>query len=143
MKRFLSGVGAIVFAVILLGVGILNIVLGVNRLVKLNAGKYVETQAVITKIETVEVADSDAPGGSREEYQLTVEYTVDGKKFVSQLSETPKEFYEGMELTVLYNTDKPTEVVLPGKTGAFIMIGMGVVAILAGVVLFLKRLRGR
>ena len=143
MKRLLSGVGIIVLAIAFLGAGILNIALGVSKIVKMNAGKYVETQAVITKIDTIEVADADAPGGTREEYSITVEYTVDGSKYVSQLRETPKEFHEGMELTALYNIDKPSEVVLPGTGGAYIMIGLGVFAILASVVVFIRKLQGR
>jgi len=143
MQRLLSGVLGIVMSIVFVAAGIFTLVMGIGHLQKLNAGKYVETQATITKIETIEVSDSDAPGGTREEYEVTVEYTVDGKKVVSQLRETPKEFYEGMELTVIYNIDKPTDVTLPGTTGAYIMMGMGVLAILAGVVMFLKRLRGR
>ena len=143
MQKILSGVLGIVMALVFLAAGVFTIVMGVGHLQKLHAGKYVETQATITKIETIEVSDEDAPGGTREDYEITVEFTVDGKKVVSQLRETPKEFYEGMELTVLYNMDKPTDVTLPGTTGAYIMIGMGVVAILLSVVLILKRLRGR
>lgn len=143
MRRLLSGVGALVLAVIILAAGIFNITLGVRKIVKVNTGKFVETQAVITKIDTVEVADSDAPGGMREEYSITVEYDVDGVKYVSQLGEIPNEFHDGMELTVLYNIDKPSEVVLPGSGGAFIMIGLGVVGVLAGAVLILKKLQGR
>ena len=143
MKRIVSGVMGIVLALLFLAAGIFTLVTGISHLQKLNAGKFVETQATITKIETMEVSDDDAPGGIREDYEITVEYTVDGKKIVSQLRETPKEFYEGMELTVIYNMDKPTDVTLPGTTGAYIMIGMGAVAILISVVMFLRRLRGR
>lgn len=143
MKKTMTGIMGIVLAVVFLAVGIFVLVMGINHLQKLNAGKYVETQATITKIETDVVHDPDSPGGTREEYEITVEYTVDGKKYVSRLGETPKEFYEGMELTVLYNVDNPMDVTLPGTTGAIIMIAMGVVAILAGAVMFLKKLRGR
>ena len=143
MKKTMTGIMGIVLAVVFLAVGIFVLVMGIHHLQKLNAGKYVETQATITKIETDVVHDPDSPGGTREEYEITVEYTVDGKKYVSRLGETPKEFHEGMELTVLYNVDNPMDVTLPGTTGAIIMIAMGVVAALAGVVMFLKRLRGR
>ncbi len=143
MKKLLSGVVGIVFALIFLAAGVFCTVTGISQLKKLNEGKYVETQATITKVETITVSDSDAPGGTREEYEITVEYTLDGKKVVTLLNGTPKEFYEGMELTVLYNIDKPTDVILPGATGFYIMIGLGVVGILIGIVLILKRLRGR
>ena len=138
LNRLLS----LIMSVVFIAVGIFVTFSGINRLVKLNAGQYAETQAVITRIESREVLDTET--GSREmEYDLTVEYSVDGKKYVSQLSENPREFHEGMELTVLYDVDHPDDVVLPGTAGAFIMIGMGIVAILAAAVLLFKMLRGR
>ena len=39
--------------------------------------------------------------------------------------------------------NKPTDVILPGNGGAFIMIGLGVVAVLASAFMFLQKLRGR
>ena len=143
MKRLFSGVLGIVFALVFVAAGIFVIVMGVGRIQKMNSADYVETQATITKIETTEITDSDEPGGTRTEYEVTVEYTVDGKTVVAQLNETPKDFYEGMELTVRYNVNKPTDVILPGNGGAYIMIGLGVFASLAGVFMFLKSLRGR
>ncbi len=142
MQKFFSGFGLILFALVFVAAGILCLVLGITRIHKLDSGKYVETQATITKIESHLEYDSDT-NTHREEYEITVEYTVDGKKYVSLLGETPKEFHEGMELTVLYDVDDPSEVVLPGKTGAYIIIGLGVVGILAGGVAFIKRLRSR
>ena len=143
MKNFFSGVGAIVMAVVFLAAGIFCIYMGADRLQKMNAGKYVETKATVTNIEKEEIYDSDSPGDTRTEYHITVEYSVDGNKYVSKLGETPSEFNEGMELTVLYNVDNPSEVVLPGNTGSYVMIGIGVVGVLAGIALFLKKLRGR
>ena len=143
MKRFLSGAGAILMAVVFLAAGVLNIVLGFNRMSKINAGKYIETQAKITNIESIEVADADAPGGTRTDYTITVEYTIDGKKYVSQLGEIPNEFHEGMELKVLYNIDKPTDLILPGNGGTVIHFVIGAVGVLAGIALFLQKLRGR
>lgn len=143
MKRILSGVGGIVLALIFVAAGVVCLIMGISRMQKMNAGKYVETKATIVKIETVSVADPDAPGGFRDEHTVTVEYTVDGKKYVSQMSETPDKMYEGMELNVLYNVDDPTEVILPGNTGTYIMIGLGAVGILAGLAVLFKKLRGR
>ena len=59
------------------------------------------------------------------------------------MGETPKEFYEGMELDVWYNTEKPTDVILPGSKGHLVMIGIGVVGVLAGLAILFKRLTGR
>lgn len=143
MNKLLTGIMGIVFAVVFIAAGVFCLITGINQMQKMKQGKYVETQATITQIETNEISDSDAPSGYRTEYDITVEYTLDGKKVVAQLNGTPKDFYEGMELTVLYNQDKPTDVVLPGNTGNYIMIGLGVVAILAGAFALLKRLRGR
>ncbi|MBQ9544937.1 MAG: DUF3592 domain-containing protein [Clostridia bacterium] len=143
MKNFFSGIGALVLALIFLAAGIFCIYLGADKINKTNSGKYVETKATITKIDKTETYDDDAPGNSRVDYAITVEYTVDGKTYVSQLKENPSEFSEGMELTVVYNVDDPNEVTLPGVGGAYIMIGLGVIGIIASGVLVLKRLRGR
>ena len=141
MNRLLNGVLSIVMAVILVGVGVFMLTMGVGRLRALNTGKFVETQATVTRIDTRTESDPDGP--DRTVYDLTVEYTVDGKKVVAQLEDNPKDFYEGMELTVQYNMDKPTEVTLPGKSSAYIMLGMGTVALLCAAVLVLQKLRGR
>ena len=140
MKNFFKGVGALIFALIFLAAGVLCLMLGIKRLNDLSAGKYAEVQAKIVKIEAETVYDDDAV---REEYTITVEYTVDGVKYVSILGENPREFHEGMELTVLYRVDNPSEVVLPGKTGSYIMIGLGAVGIIIGIVLILKKISGR
>lgn len=136
MKQGVNGITKILFGAVFVAAGVLLIILGINRLVKMNAGKYVETQAKITKIETTLVSDED---GSHEEYEITVEYQVDGKKFVSRLSENPREFYEGMELTVLYDVDKPTTVVLPGKASSFIMMALGFVGVICGLMVIIKK----
>ena len=135
MKQGVNGITKILFGAVFVAAGVLLIILGINRLVKLNAGKYVETQAKITKIETTLVSDED---GSHEEHEITVEYQVDGKKFVSRLSENPREFYEGMELTVLYDVDKPTTVVLPGKASSFIMMALCFVGVICGLIFIIK-----
>lgn len=136
MKQGVNGITKILFGAVFVVAGVLLIILGINRLVKMNAGKYVETQAKITKIETTLVSDED---GSHEEHEITVEYQVDGKKFVSRLSENPREFYEGMELTVLYDVDKPTTVVLPGKASSFIMMALGFVGVICGLMVIIKK----
>ena len=136
MKQGVNGITKILFGAVFVAAGVLLIILGINRLVKMNAGKYVVTQAKITKIETTLVSDED---GSHEEHEITVEYQVDGKKFVSRLSENPREFYEGMELTVLYDVDKPTTVVLPGKASSFIMMALGFVGVICGLMVIIKK----
>lgn len=136
-----QGVITFLITVIVLGASILNLSLGVGRIIKLNTGKYEETQAVITKIE--ESTSVDSEGMTTTDYTITVEYTVAGKRYVSQLGETPQKFHEGMELTVLYEIDNPLEVVLPGTTGAYIMIGIGVVGLATAVAVALNNLRGR
>ena len=136
-----QGVITFFITVIVLGASIFNLSLGVGRIIKLNTGKYEETQAVITKIE--ESTSVDSEGMTTTDYTITVEYTVDGKRYVSQLGETPQKFHEGMELTVLYEIDNPLEVVLPGTTGAYIMIGIGVVGLAAAAVVALNYFRGR
>ena len=139
--RIPQGVISIFITVIVLGASVFNLYLGIGRIIKINTGKYEETQAVITKIE--ESTSVDSEGMTTTDYTITVEYTVDGKRYVSQLGETPQKFHEGMELTVLYEIDNPLEVVLPGTTGAYIMIGIGVVGLVAAAVVALNSFKGR
>ena len=139
--RIPQGVISIFITVIVLGASVFNLSLGIGRIIKLNTGKYEETQAVITKIEESKSVDSE--GMTTTDYTITVEYTVDGKRYVSQLGETPQKFHEGMELTVLYEIDNPLEVVLPGTTGAYIMIGIGVVGLVAAALVALNSFKGR
>ena len=143
MRNFLNGVGALIFALVFLAAGIFCIVLGANKISKLNSGNYTEIKSTITKVETIETADSDSENGVRVDHKITVEYTVDGTKYVSVLNENPDEFHEGMELTVLCNKDDPTDIILPGKGGAIILIVLGAVAILVSGAMVLKKIRGR
>ena len=141
MQKFLSGVGSLILAVVFIGAGIFSLIMGINKIRKLDTGKYAEVQATITKIDSNETYDPDT--GTHTEYYITVEYTVNGKKYVSQLGETPSDFHEGMELTVLYEIDDPAEVTLPGKTGAYIAIALGAIGILVGGVVIFKKVTGR
>lgn len=141
MNRVLNGILSIVLAVVFVAVGIFLLVMGVGRLQAMNAGRFQETQATITRIDTRTETDPDGP--DRTVYDIMVEYEADGKKVVAQLDQNPRDFYEGMELTVQYNMDKPTEVTLPGKSSAYFSIGFGIVAILCGAFLVLQKLRGR
>ena len=143
MRNFLNGVGALIMALVFLAAGILCIVLGANKIHKLNSDNYAEIKSTITKIETIETADSDSENGVREDHKITVEYTVDGNKYVSVLNETPDEFHEGMELTVLYNKDDPSDIILPGNGGAIVLIVLGAVGIIASCALVLKKIKGR
>lgn len=141
MNRVLNGILSIVLAVVFVAVGIFLLVMGVGRLQAMNAGRFQETQATITRIDTRTETDPDGP--DRTVYDIMVEYEADGKKVVAQLDQNPRDFYEGMELTVQYNMDKPTEVTLPGKSSAYFSMGFGIVAILCGAFLVLQKLRGR
>ena len=89
MKQGVNGITKILFGAVFVAAGVLLIILGINRLVKMNAGKYVETQAKITKIETTLVSDED---GSHEEHEITVEYQVDGKSLYHALVRTRASF---------------------------------------------------
>ena len=140
MNRIINRIVPLLMSLAFAVAGIFIIYQGVNRLGKLNAGRYTETQATITRIDTRTESDSD--GFEKTVYDLTVEYSLDGRKVVAQLRENPRDFYEGMELAVLYDVEDPTAVILPGTANAFIMIGVGAFAVLAGAVLFIKPRRG-
>ena len=129
-------------AVVFIGAGVLCLVLGITHLHKLNSGSYIETEAEITKIDETEEWDSDTDT-YRKSYVLTVQYSVDGKTYVGVLRENPKEFHEGMKLTVIYDKDNPSDVTVPGTAGSWIIIALGAVGVLAGGGMLVKKISGR
>ncbi len=51
MKQIIRGVGAIVFALIFLAAGVLNLVLGIGQMHRVRAGQYATAPATVTKVE--------------------------------------------------------------------------------------------
>ena len=135
MMRKLSGFHKILFQLGLCAVGVFFIVGGVVGIRQDNT--FLRTTAVIRSIELVSEADS---AEDTDEYAVMVEYSADGKTYVSDLGTMKKDFAEGKEIEILYDPSNPEAIVLPGKTGPILMIVLGAAAAIgAGIALIESR----
>ena len=79
-------------------------------------GRTADAQGIVTMIEE-ETHTKYGKGTSWEETQvyITVDYSVDGVPYETRkYSGSTREYYEGQEITITYNTDDPSETYLPG-----------------------------
>ena len=133
--RQISGLGKLLFALGLFVVGIVFIVGGIIGIKQDNT--WPGTTGTIQSIELIhEATDSE----DTDEYEVMVEYKVDGKSYVSDLGVKLDDFEVGQVIDILYNPEAPEAIVLPGKGGSIIGIAVGVVVMLAAVFMFVKRM---
>ena len=98
------------------------------------SGKYLETQAVVTMIDT-EHTGSD---GTRKNYgrRIATEYYLNGKKYERHRpvldDSRENHIHEGMELTILYNYNDPYDDLIPGDKDSTVEM----IFIVSGVVIF-------
>ena len=130
VSRVLQRLGPII-AVIL---GVVLIVFG-----SLTLGKHKTYQPVQATIESISV-DYGVGEDDTDTYHVWVKYTVDGKEYHSELGEMQNGYHEGKEISVLYNPEKPEEIISQSKTGPIIAIVIGGVAALAGAFLTVRRI---
>ena len=97
---------------------------------------YVKTTAIITQIdETYTGTDSD--GHSEYDYDVYVDYTVDGKEYHGKSDLYQSNYEEGKEITIYYNPENPEEIHGDGKTfGLYLMIAGPVVMIIMAIMFF-------
>lgn len=97
------------------------------------SGRYVETPAVIKSMD-LEPSGYDGRYRRHSEYSV-IKYIVNGisieKKYI--LFDNEKYVYhEGMEFTMLYNADDPSDIITPGETEEFFEVTILVI----GIILF-------
>ena len=86
---------------------------------------FVKTTASITDVRM------DSTGESMI-YYPTVEYTVDGKTYTTELDTGSRSYRIGQTLSVLYNPDNPTVAHDGGSIGVYLMIaGAVILAVIA------------
>ena len=90
-------------------------------------------QSIERTYQAVDDDDADA-------WEVVVEYTVDGKTYVSDLGQTKDSFAVGKEIDILYDPSEPEVIVLQGKT--FWIIGM-IAGAVAAAVLLIKDIHDR
>ena len=110
-------------------------ILGIHQ-----ADTFAPAKGVIQSIErTYQAVDED----DTDTWEVMVEYTVDGKTYVSDLGQTKDSFAVGKEIDILYNPSAPEVIVLPGKTFWIIGIIAGAVVAVAAAVLLMKDILNR
>ena len=117
---------AVIFGIVFIAVGAIGL--------KQNA-TFTPTTATIESIEVEYGA-----GDESDTYKVIVTFTVDGKTYHSDLGHLSNGDYEGKEVNIMYNPEKPEEIITAGKTGPTIAIVLGAVCALAGCVGFVRKL---
>ncbi|MBO5994487.1 MAG: DUF3592 domain-containing protein [Firmicutes bacterium] len=131
----LSNVGKLVFFVIFFLAGLFFVIAGFIGIKQ--ADNWPATTGTIQSIELIhEAVDSE----DTDQYEVMVEYKVDGKTYVSDLGEKLDDFEVGKVIDILYNPENPDAIILPGKTGSVIGIVVGFLVMIASVFMFLRQL---
>ena len=112
----------------------LKIFAGILAAIVLTAGVYmtffqsrgfVKTMASITDVRLDSTGESTI-------YYPTVEYTVDGKTYTTELDTGSRSYRIGQTLSVLYNPDNPAVAHDGGSIGLYLMIaGAVILAVIA------------
>lgn len=94
---------------------------------------YIETTAVIDHIdETYSGGDNDT------EYDVYVNYTVDGKDYQSRSDYYSPSYKEGKEIKIYYNPDNPQQIHGDSKGFRIYILVVGVVILVVSVLAFLR-----
>ena len=99
---------------------------------------FLPAKATILDI-SVDEGVADEPN----EYDVLVEYTVDGQRHVVQLNEYNSSMDIGKEVNILYNPDYPSQIIGAGYFGPVISIVFGIVMLAAGVFTSIRVLQGK
>jgi len=118
---------------ILLAGGILFIVMGISTFSKKT--NYTETTAVITDMVDRSYYDGE---NHVEAYDVEVEFLVDGKPVKAMLDEYHSGYAVGKEVKIKYNPNDPTDIVAAGGLVVVLQFGLGIVAIIGGLVMLIR-----
>lgn len=118
--------GAILFGLIFIVAGVISIH---------QDNTFLPAKGLIRSMERTYVATDS---NDADTWEVMVEYSVDGKGYVSDVGKKLDDFAVGKEIDILYNPDRPEAIVLPGKTIGFIFIIAGAVVAIAASVLLAK-----
>ena len=130
LKR-LTKAGAILFGIIFIIAGMI----GIHQ-----DNTFLPAKGVIHSMERTYVATDS---NDTDTWEVMVQYTIDGKDYVSNVGKKMDDFTVGKEIDILYNPNNPASIVLPGKTVWIIAIIAGAVVAIAAAVLLAKDMRNR
>ena len=120
-------------------VGVIIIIVAFTSLNQQN--NFEPTTGVIKDIQEFEELDAD--GDRTYSYEVTVDYKVDGKAYTSVMNDYKNGFEVGKEIDILYDPDDPNVIVSKGKGHVIYLFAIGALAIVIGVITFLRGLAGR
>ncbi len=130
LKRLMKA-GAILFGLIFIVAG----AIGVHQ-----NDTFLPAKGVIRSMERTYVATDS---NDTDTWEVMVEYTVDGRSYLSNVGSKKDDFAVGREIDILYNPNNPEMVVLPGKTVWIIAVIAGAIVAVAASVLLAKDMRNR
>ena len=86
------------------------------------------TNAIIERIDSYRDSDGDTS------YDVFVSYDVDGEKYIEELNSYFSSYYEGKEIEVYYDKNKPSRVRVDGFEFGFLLFsGIGIVFVIIGL----------
>lgn len=116
---------------IFITIGTIFIVIGIVLFVTLSdSDNKAETMAVIT-----DIVYRGSEGENRN-YDVIVEYEIDGKEYTSHLNVYSSSFYEGKEIEISYDINNPHRVYAKFSYGMFMLVfsGIGSVFFIIGAI---------
>ena len=131
--RFLRNSGPARFFVPL---GIILIAVGIFLMTH-NTDSYLETVGKVTQVQ------EDLDAENNEVYDVVFTYTVNGKEYTGTFEDLADAYKAGDEIAVFYDPENPNEIT-NGRLGGLvapIMIGVGVLALVFGVLRTVKAFR--
>ena len=121
-----------IMPILFFAAGCFCIFLGITNLK--NRQTFLETTGVISHIEETYVGGED----NEYDYDVTVEYEVDGQKYSTVLGEYSSGMEEGQEIGIYYNPDDPSDIMSNSKATPVVLFVMGIIGLLAGIVMFIR-----
>ena len=144
MNRFIQLMQATTLGRFLIPAGVILLIFGLVTVggVK-DARNFKEVSAVISKAELVQEAYDEKGEHHDAEYDVYVKYTVGGREYESELGVLSGKINVGDAMKVYYNPDDPGEVVQMRNQAVipYVALGVGAVALIAGVLSVIKALR--
>ena len=99
---------------------------------------FLPAKGVIQDIQEFSTPSSD--GGSDTTFEVTVDYTVDGKAYTSVMGDYEEGYEVGKEIDILYDPQDPTVIVSKGKGPFYYFIGISIFVIIVGLFTFIRGL---
>ncbi len=121
----------------LIPAGLILLICGIIFLaVTLNQQDYEKTEAIVTGVELIEEAHTDANGDHVDaNYSVDLKYTVDGKEYETKGLEGVGERKVGETMIIYYNPKNPQEITqTKSPVIPIILIVGGIAALVGGIV---------